>query len=104
MASDLISREGSIIALRRLAYQEIRGRAFVPRDAVERMLERQREAVDAVEVVRCKDCKHCAIDKYVKRPFCILNGEVKPNGHIWFGVGVSEEHYCSHGKRREEDA
>lgn len=56
MASDLISREGSIIALRRLAYQEIRGRAFVPRDAVERMLERQREAVDAVEVVRCKDC------------------------------------------------
>jgi hypothetical protein len=42
------------------------------------------------------------IDKYVKRPFCVLNGEVKPNGHIWFGVGVSEDHYCSHGVRREK--
>ena len=61
-------------------------------------------AVDAVEVVRCKDCKHCAIDKYVKRPFCILNGEVRPNGHIWFGVGVTEEHYCSYGERREKGA
>lgn len=85
MASDLISREGSIIALRRLAYQEIRGRAFVPIDAVERTLNRQRESVDAVEVVRCRDCKF---------------GQ-KPTVCLRLGTVVKPNDFCSRGVKKD---
>ena len=50
-----------------------------------------------VEVVRCKDCKHC--DKYTKwndQEYlgCSWNGEI---------YEVEAEHYCSYGERRTED-
>ena len=53
-------------------------------------------AVDAVEVVRCKDCKHfdtCDFDGDVLVGCMNLSGltDVSPNG------------FCSYGKRREQE-
>lgn len=45
--------------------------------------------VDAVEVVRCKDCK-----KY-RDPFCLLNDT--QSGYL---TAVSPDHFCSYGERR----
>ena len=50
--------------------------------------------VDAVEVVRCKDC-----DWYDGR-VCVNAKCVKS----WYGCRVSQEHYCSFGERRATDA
>ncbi|MBQ7003101.1 MAG: hypothetical protein IJN57_03915 [Oscillospiraceae bacterium] len=57
--------------------------------------------IDAVEVVRCKDCKYC--DKYRKW---------SEEEYLGCGINVAEiysvdpMHYCSHGKRKvgEENA
>ena len=54
--------------------------------------------VDAVEVVRCKDCKHYALSDFRK-----------PNEHRWCeisGNGCDVEYpepndFCSYGERRE---
>ena len=48
-----------------------------------------KKLVDAVEVVRCKDCK------YYRPPFCLLND----NKHGWLNH-VLPEHFCSYGERR----
>ena len=48
--------------------------------------------VDAVPVVRCKDCKHC--DKHPYTPLCYFWSEA--------GIRVSENDYCSHGEMREK--
>ena len=55
--------------------------------------------VNAIEVVRCNDCKHSAVDNYIKRRMCILYGEVRPNGHIWYGTAVSDDHFCCYGEK-----
>ena len=52
--------------------------------------------VDAVEVVRCKDCKYC--NEYQKFNFerylgCNTNGEI---------YEVEPNHFCSYGKRKED--
>lgn len=47
-------------------------------------------AVDAVEVVRCKDCKHLM--------FSDCYGECSA-GH--YGI-VRPDHFCSYGERKEE--
>lgn len=52
--------------------------------------------IDAVEVVRCIDCKHSAIDAYAYRRMCIRNGEIRPNGRIWFGTAVNDDHFCGY--------
>ena len=44
--------------------------------------------VDAVEVVRCKDCK------YYRPPFCLLND----NKHGYLNH-VLPEHFCAYGER-----
>ena len=47
--------------------------------------------VDAVEVVRCKDCKHTEI---FYGAMCCPYYEDEP---------VAEEHFCSYGERKEEE-
>lgn len=47
-------------------------------------------AVDAVEVVRCKNCTVAVRDEYSGCYFC-------------HGNHVPAEHYCSYGERRKED-
>ncbi len=50
--------------------------------------------VEAVEVVRCKDC-----DWYRKHEGGIC---VNPKcGKSWYGCPVPAEHFCSYGERRE---
>ena len=48
---------------------------------------------DVVEVVRCKDCKHCVED-------IICEGVVYCNEHH---KGMRENDYCSYGERRKDD-
>ena len=45
--------------------------------------------IDAVPVVRCKDCWYC--DKHT----CYLWGEI-------VGIRVSEDGYCSFGRRKDD--
>lgn len=53
------------------------------------------EVIDAVEVVRCKDCKDIFFDDWYKCFSCAnlygLNEEVKPDD------------FCSHGERKESE-
>lgn len=59
-------------------------------------------AVDAVEVVRCKDCAHSAIDAKTGQMMCALNGEIKPDGRIWYGTAVDEMYFCGYGETPDE--
>ena len=58
--------------------------------------------VDAVEVVRCKDCKHGVIDAGTNRLMCARCGEIRPNGHVWGGTSTLPENFCSYGERRTD--
>lgn len=50
--------------------------------------------VDAVEVVRCKDCKHCRLASWGER-YCIRDKFVE-----W--GELKEDDFCSFGERRTE--
>ena len=58
--------------------------------------------VDAVQVVRCKDCKH-----YRNHPngLCYLHTEPKANerGYSGEAVCVEQNDFCSYGKPKEDD-
>ena len=55
--------------------------------------------VDAVEVVRCKDCEHCK--KYINR-FDPTQKERMLCKRIYdFAFGVEADDFCSYGERRE---
>lgn len=60
-------------------------------------------AVDAVEVVRCKDCEFCrdSFDPWTKT-------SVQVCGYVGFNPvqssQVSDNDFCSHGERRDENA
>ena len=68
------------------------------RSAVIRLTEKYREiilnakTVDAVEVVRCRDCK-----KY-REPFCMINDTNKDG---WL-VNARPNDFCSYGERRTD--
>ena len=49
--------------------------------------------VDAVEVVRCKDCKHMEITPYKLR-WC----------NVWEGInGMGDDGYCNYGERKDNE-
>lgn len=48
--------------------------------------------IDAVPVVRCKDCKHWGIHKSLNVPWCFE-----------MHIDKSEDGYCDSGDRREDD-
>ena len=52
--------------------------------------------VDAVEVVRCKDCKHCAVDREA-------DGNVPVYVCIEMYCGVEADGFCAWGERREDE-
>lgn len=58
------------------------------------------QAADVVEVVRCKDCKHCDLCYPVKN-----KGEESKEGYYCdlHKCWVSPSGYCSYGKRRADD-
>ena len=55
--------------------------------------------VNAVEVVRCKDCKH--YDNSEGICWCKLNSKFFPGGFDWHGF--PEDGFCSYGERRTDD-
>ena len=52
------------------------------------------EEVDAVEVVRCKDCKYAVVDSLVEEHKLVCTKSVN-----W--RAVEQGHFCSYGERRE---
>lgn len=62
---------------------------------------RNAPTIDAVEVVRCENCKHCMIadyytsdnEKYVTMYHCKLYDNVLKNN----------DDYCNYGERKEDD-
>ena len=55
-------------------------------------------ARDAVEVVRCKDCKHYDNSEGIQ--WCHLNSKFYPGGFDWHSF--PEDGFCSYGERRSE--
>lgn len=53
-------------------------------------------AVDFVEVIRCKDCKHCKIDNHWGELYCL---KMSDDEHTHW---VDRCFFCGYGKRREE--
>lgn len=57
----------------------------------------QTPTIDAVEVVRCKDCEHCAERKsYISGVKQFICERIYDDHRV-----VEAEHYCSYGKRKE---
>lgn len=58
-------------------------------------------AVDAVPVIRCRDCIHRLGDEY---PMCMLHTEPCSNARGYKGeaVCVEMDDFCSFGQRKEE--
>ena len=59
-------------------------------------------AVDAVPVIRCRDCIHRWGDEY---PVCMLHTEPYANaiGYKGEAVCVDMDDFCSYGTRKEEN-
>ena len=60
--------------------------------------------VDAVEVVRCKDCVH-GIKDDGGLCHCILGAEYDEVTDMYFGFNAwyTEDFFCAHGERRADD-
>jgi hypothetical protein len=56
---------------------------------------RKQPTIDAVPVVRCKDC-----DWYREDGSICVNPKC---GKSWYGCRVPEQHFCSYGERRSDD-
>ena len=54
------------------------------------------DTVDAVSVVRCRDCKHHHYEKHFDKriPYC---------DRINYGYGWQDNDFCSHGERKDGD-
>lgn len=105
MQNDLISRSALIAYVKEVPTYDPTDRGFIfkrypkglfaPDDIVKSI--QNAPAVDAVEVVRCKDCKH-------KRHLQGATDEANVCGLGWGLSGiVAEEDFCSYGKRRADD-
>ena len=57
------------------------------------------DTVDAVEVVRCKDCKH--YDNSEGICWCHINSKFYPGGFDWHSF--PEDGFCSYGERRTNE-
>lgn len=53
---------------------------------------RKRPTIDAVPVVRCRDCKYCRVSGWGER-YC-------GRGHVELGE-LEEDDFCSYGERKE---
>lgn len=60
----------------------------------------QAPVVDAVAVVRCKDCKHYVIDCRTCRSYCVKDSKVVGD-EVWGGFAVDKNGYCNYGEKRD---
>ena len=88
--SNLISREAALALAKDIVVGEYRHRCIDP-DCI-----RELPTIDAVPVVRCKDCKHKRRykfpPKYDEKDYCEKHEKV-----------VSETCFCSWGERRTDE-
>lgn len=95
MMDDLISRSALIEKLHKRAHDwrgSFAGDAY--RNAVQMI--KKEPAVDAVVVVRCKDCKHRIDNKeFVRGHYC----KKRPSNGGYF---CEDNDFCSYGERKEE--
>lgn len=93
MANDLISRKALIDDLR-----SAKGLGLIIAETIVRFLKKQ-PTVDAVEVVRCRDCKHLNVlnrkDLYAHCP--------KTNTVFLPFELDTRTHYCSLGERKDNE-
>ena len=63
-------------------------------DECRRMIGHEKPTVDAVPVVRCKECKHyCGEETYTNHRICKMwNEEVFANGYCYYGERKDGEH------------
>lgn len=96
MTDDLISRSALRVEMEAYVLPILANNLMGATDAYYRTLHLLDEApaVDAVEVVRCKDCKHCS--------------QNTPDGLHWCEeneIGaLMDDDFCSYGERRADDA
>ena len=62
-------------------------------------------AVDAVEVVRCKDCKHGVWNEDEQMYQCVEDADYNPELDMYIGFICYEEadFFCKRGERRADD-
>ena len=86
--ADLIDRQAVLEWFRPYTHEDI---LLEPIDVISEI--KAIPTVDAVEVVRCKDCKHMDIEPCGR--YC----------HVWgFFNGAGDDGFCNYGERREENA
>lgn len=97
MTNDLVSRSALIAALEnekiRIAIDKVKMFGLIE----------AAPAVDAVEVVRCKDCRrfgmYCFGASSEERLACL---EIEEDGFIRIASAVDPDDFCSHGERRRD--
>lgn len=103
MKLDPISRIEAIDLIRSLSISIGGKEIFHPEakksviDALDTMPE-----LDALPVVRCNKCIRSAIDGATGRLMCVRMGEIRPNGHVWGGTAVDENHFCGYGAKEDK--
>lgn len=68
--------------------------------SVMKVIDRQ-PTLDAVPVVRCKDCRH--FTRFKERAMCTRTA-IKENGSFYGLTATFDEHYCSYGSKIGEEA
>ena len=91
MKNDFIRKSDAVEILRARAEMANVGTPKLVFDAASRMIDRM-PAVDAVQVVRCRDCKWWTETQDSFQGKCMLTGEFPSRG--W---------YCANGCKKDED-
>ena len=63
------------------------------------------ETVDAVEVVRCKDCRYYCHHEFFGKPYftCDIANQYMTGDIIGVGFEPPEDWFCANGERREDE-
>ena len=88
MANEYIRKQDAKGALQEKVFHNLTDEFYGAMQAIDELP----PAADVVQVVRCKDCKHCVPDAVcgqIGRLWCKLKRLVKPDD------------FCSYGKRKE---
>ena len=61
--------------------------------------------IAAVEIVRCKKCKHAVWDEEYKMWKCVEDAEYDEESDVWFGYCEyhNEDFFCADGERKDGD-
>lgn len=76
---------------------------FAPEGRAALLIVRKQKSVDAVPVVRCKDCKHGILDEEDEMYKCVYSAEFDDETGEYYGfVDYNRaSHFCSYGERRD---